>query len=66
MIVKWGKGSAWNPAACVDRPTNPEALEEVLVGLSLMTANLIRVSQKASWHIVSCRLARRRLSPWWC
>jgi len=41
-VMKWGKGYAWNPAAFIDRPKNPEDPEEALEGATLATADYIR------------------------
>lgn len=40
--LKWGKGYAWNPAAFVDRPKDPDEPEQALEGFIVGTADYIR------------------------
>lgn len=40
--MKWGKGYAWNPAAFVDRPKDPDDPEQAMEGYTLATADYIR------------------------
>lgn len=40
--MKWGKGYAWNPAAFVDRPKDPDDPELALEGYVVATADYIR------------------------
>jgi hypothetical protein len=40
--MKWGKGYAWNPAAFVDRPKDPDDPELGLEGLIVATADYIK------------------------
>lgn len=40
--MKWGKGYAWNPAAFLDRPKNPEDPSLALEGVVVVSADLIR------------------------
>jgi hypothetical protein len=40
--MKWGKGYAWNPAAFVDRPKDPDDPEQALEGYILATADYIK------------------------
>jgi len=40
--MKWGKGYAWNPAAFVDRPKDPDDPETALEGYILATADYIK------------------------
>jgi hypothetical protein len=39
---KWGKGYAWNPAAFVDRPKDPDDPELALEGYAIASADYIR------------------------
>ncbi|MCG6536675.1 MAG: hypothetical protein L7F78_18700, partial [Syntrophales bacterium LBB04] len=39
---KWGKGYAWNPAAFVDRPKDPDDPELALEGYSIVSADYIK------------------------
>jgi hypothetical protein len=39
---KWGKGYAWNPAAFVDRPKDPDDPELALEGYGILSADYIR------------------------
>jgi hypothetical protein len=39
---KWGKGYAWNPAAFVDRPKDPDDPELALEGYTIVSADYIR------------------------
>ena len=38
-VMRWGKGYAWNPAAFVDRPKNPDDPELALEGYTVLTAD---------------------------
>ena len=38
-VMRWGKGYAWNPAAFVDRPKNPDDPELPLEGYTLLAAD---------------------------
>ncbi|MHB8908603.1 MAG: hypothetical protein ACYDAA_06965 [Syntrophales bacterium] len=40
--MKWGKGYAWNPAAFVDRPKDPDDPELALEGFIVATADYIK------------------------
>ena len=40
--LKWGKGYAWNPAAFVDRPKDPEDPEQNLEGFIVASADYIK------------------------
>lgn len=40
--MKWGKGYAWNPAAFVDRPKDPDDPEQALEGYVVLTADYIK------------------------
>ena len=40
--MKWGKGYAWNPAAFVDRPKDPDEPELALEGFIMATADYIK------------------------
>ncbi len=40
--MKWGKGYAWNPAAFVDRPKDPDDPEQALEGYIVATADYIK------------------------
>ncbi len=40
--MKWGKGYAWNPAAFVDRPKDPDEPELALEGFIVATADYIK------------------------
>lgn len=40
--MKWGKGYAWNPAAFVDRPKDPDDPETAMEGYILATADYIK------------------------
>ncbi|MCL4813942.1 MAG: hypothetical protein KJ061_15735 [Vicinamibacteraceae bacterium] len=40
--MKWGKGYAWNPAAFLDRPKDPEDPALALEGVVVVSADLIR------------------------
>jgi len=40
--LKWGKGYAWNPAAFVDRPKNPDDPELGLEGFIVVSADYIK------------------------
>lgn len=40
--LKWGKGYAWNPAAFLDRPKDPEDPDLALEGFSMATLDYIR------------------------
>lgn len=40
--MKWGKGYAWNPAAFVDRPKDPDDPEQALEGYVVVTADYIK------------------------
>lgn len=40
--MKWGKGYAWNPAAFVDRPKDPDDPEQAMEGYILATADYIK------------------------
>jgi len=40
--MKWGKGYAWNPAAFVDRPKDPDEPEQAMEGYILATADYIK------------------------
>lgn len=39
--MKWGKGYAWNPAAFIDRPKDPDDPEQAMEGYILATADYI-------------------------
>ncbi len=39
---KWGKGYAWNPAAFIDRPKDPDDPELALEGFTIASADYIR------------------------
>ncbi len=39
---KWGKGYAWNPAAFVDRPKDPDDPELALEGFTILSADYIK------------------------
>lgn len=41
-VMRWGKGYAWNPAAFVDRPKNPDDPELPLEGYTVLTADYTR------------------------
>jgi hypothetical protein len=43
--LKWGKGYAWNPAAFVDRPKDPEEPEQNLEGFIVASADYIKSFQ---------------------
>ena len=43
--LKWGKGYAWNPAAFVDRPKDPEDPEQNLEGFIVASADYIKSFQ---------------------
>jgi hypothetical protein len=45
--LKWGKGYAWNPAAFVDRPKDPEDPEQNLEGFIVASADYIKSFQGA-------------------
>jgi len=40
--LKWGKGYAWNPAAFIDRPKNPNDPELALEGYTVFTLDYIK------------------------
>jgi len=40
--MKWGKGYAWNPAAFVDRPKDPDDPEQALEGYIVLSADYIK------------------------
>lgn len=40
--LKWGKGYAWNPAAFVDRPKDPDEPELAMEGFIMATTNYIK------------------------
>ena len=40
--LKWGKGYAWNPAAFVDRPKDPDEPEQAMEGFIVGTMDYIR------------------------
>ena len=40
----WGKGYAWNPAAFVDRPKDPDDPQLALEGFTILSADYIRAS----------------------
>ena len=40
--MKWGKGYAWNPAAFVDRPKDPDEPEQAMEGFIVGTMDYIR------------------------
>ena len=40
--MKWGKGYAWNPAAFVDRPKDPDDPEQALEGYIVVTADYVK------------------------
>jgi len=40
--MKWGKGYAWNPAAFIDRPKDPDDPEVALEGFIVATADYIK------------------------
>jgi hypothetical protein len=41
-VMKWGKGYAWNPAAFVSRPKDPDDAEETLEGYGMVDADFIK------------------------
>jgi hypothetical protein len=41
-VMKWGKGYAWNPAAFISRPKDPDDPEQSLEGYALISADLIK------------------------
>ena len=43
--IKWGKGYAWNPAAFVDRPKDPDEPELDLEGFIVASADYIKSFQ---------------------
>lgn len=45
--LKWGKGYAWNPAAFVDRPKDPDEPEQNLEGFIVASADYIKSFQGA-------------------
>lgn len=40
--LKWGKGYAWNPAAFVDRPKDPDDPDQAMEGYIMATADYIK------------------------
>lgn len=41
-VMRWGKGYAWNPAALIDRPKNPDDPELPLEGYTVLAADYTR------------------------
>ncbi|OGS06945.1 MAG: hypothetical protein A2270_00730 [Elusimicrobia bacterium RIFOXYA12_FULL_51_18] len=41
-VMRWGKGYAWNPAALIDRPKNPDDPELPLEGYAVLSADYTR------------------------
>jgi hypothetical protein len=42
LVLKWGKGYAWNPVGFVERPKDPNDVELAREGYTLLDADLIR------------------------
>lgn len=42
IVLKWGKGYAWNPVGFVERPKDPNDVELAREGFTLLGADLIR------------------------